>query len=73
VLATFAMALGTAITTSALAALAVGSKELATRFAGEESRWATRIATAAGFTGATLVLVMGVAFFLASLKGPAPL
>lgn len=73
IFATFAMALGTAITVSALAALAVGSRQLATRFAGPEGPWAGRIATAAGMTGAALVLVMGVTFFIASLSGPAPL
>ena len=40
VFATFAMALGTAITVSILASLAVGSRELATRMAGGESRLA---------------------------------
>ena len=73
VFATFAMALGTAITTSALAALAVGSKELATRYAGEGSRWAGHIGTAAGLAGSTAVLVIGTAFFFASLNGAAPL
>ena len=34
VFATFAMALGTAITVSALAAIAIGSRELAARFGG---------------------------------------
>lgn len=73
VFATFAMALGTALTTSALAALAVGSKELATRYAGEGSRWADRIGTAAGLAGSVLLIAMGTAFFLASLNGSAPL
>jgi ABC-type nickel/cobalt efflux system permease component RcnA len=73
IFATFAMALGTAITVSALAALAVGSRELATRLAGGESRWGRRIEAAAGLIGATLVLVMGSAFFIASLQGSGPL
>jgi ABC-type nickel/cobalt efflux system permease component RcnA len=73
VFATFAMALGTAITVSVLAALAVGSRQLATRLAGPEGPWAGRIATAAGLTGAALVLVMGVTFCIASLSGPTPL
>ena len=73
VFATFAMALGTAITTSTLAAVAVGSKELATRYAGEGSRWAGHIGTAAGLAGSSAVLLMGAAFFFASLHGPAPL
>lgn len=73
VMATFAMALGTAITVSALAALAVGSRELATRLAGgADSGWAATIASTAGIVGSSLVLLMGAAFFVASLKGPAP-
>lgn len=73
IFATFAMALGTAITVSALAALAVGSKQLATRLAGPESKWASRIANGAGMAAATVVLVLGAAFFFASLKGAGPL
>ncbi len=73
VMATFAMALGTAITVSALAALAVGSRELATKLAGgADNGWAATISTTAGLVGSSLVLLMGVAFFFASLKGPAP-
>jgi ABC-type nickel/cobalt efflux system permease component RcnA len=71
IFATFAMALGTAITVSALAALAVGSKELAQRMAGEESPWAQRIGLTAGLTGSALVMLMGTVFFFASLQGPA--
>jgi ABC-type nickel/cobalt efflux system permease component RcnA len=72
VFATFAMAFGTAITVSVLAALAVGSRELATRLAGGESRWGTRIEIAAGLIGSALVLLMGTAFFLASLQRGGP-
>jgi ABC-type nickel/cobalt efflux system permease component RcnA len=72
VFATFAMALGTAITVSVLASLAVGSRELATRLAGGESRWGARVEIAAGLIGSTLVLVMGTAFFVASLERSAP-
>jgi nickel/cobalt exporter len=69
VFATFAMALGTAITVSALASLAVGSRELAKRMAGGESRLAGAVATGAGLLGSTLVLLMGATFFVASLGG----
>lgn len=72
VFATFAMALGTAITVSTLAALAVGSRDLATRLAGGSSRRASAIASGAGILGSGAVMVMGAAFFVASLKGPAP-
>lgn len=69
IFATFAMALGTAITVSVLASLAVGSRELATRMAGGESRLAGAVATGAGLLGSTLVFLMGAAFFVASLQG----
>ena len=69
IFATFAMALGTAITVSTLAALAVGSRELATRLAGGESRFADAVSTGAGLLGSTLVFLMGASFFVASLSG----
>jgi len=72
VFATFAMAIGTAITVSALATLAVGSRELAARLGGEDSGWATGVSTFAGLLGATLVLAMGSIFFLGSLQPQAP-
>jgi ABC-type nickel/cobalt efflux system permease component RcnA len=71
VFATFAMALGTAITVSALASLAVGSRELAKRMAGGESRLAGAVATGAGVLGSALVFLMGTSFFVASLGGGA--
>ena len=74
VFSTLAMALGTAITVSALATMAVGSRELAKRLAGSggASKWADRVQMAAGFGGASLVLVLGAAFFIASLGNPQP-
>ncbi len=73
VLGTFAMALGTAITVSALAALAVGSRQWATRATGETSVWAQRLERAVGWTGAMLVFALGVVFFINSLNAPSPL
>jgi nickel/cobalt exporter len=73
VFATIAMALGTAITVSTLVAMAVGSRQLATRMAGAESRWAARIQTVAGIGGSALVFILGAAFFVASLHGAGPL
>lgn len=71
VFATFSMAVGTAITVSALASLAVGSRELATRMAGGSSVWAGRVQTAAGVGGSALILLLGASFFVASLSsGP---
>ena len=68
------MALGTAITVSVLATMAVGSRELAKRLAGGDgsSKWADRVQLAAGVGGASLVLVVGAAFFVASLGTPQP-
>lgn len=75
VFATFAMALGTAITVSALAALAVGSRDLATRIAGPDSRFASVVGTGAGLAGSALVFLLGATFFLGSLSatGRSPL
>ncbi len=73
VLGTFAMALGTAITVSALATLAVKSRDWAANASGSSSVWAERLQTTAGFVGAGLVFVLGATFFFASLNGPAPL
>jgi nickel/cobalt transporter (NicO) family protein len=74
VFSTFAMAIGTAITVSALATMAVGSRELAKRLAGSggSSKWVDRVQLAAGVGGASLVLVLGAAFFLASLGTTQP-
>lgn len=69
--ATFAMALGTAITVSVLAATAVGSRDLATRLAGSDGTWGWRIERTAGLVGSALVFVLGASFFAASL-GPTP-
>lgn len=68
--ATFAMSLGTAITVSALAVLAVGSRDLALRLAGPESAWADRILAIAAVGGSALVLLIGAVLFAGSL-GPA--
>jgi len=72
VFATFAMALGTAITVSTLAALAVGSRDLAVRLGGEGSTFASTVSTGAGLLGASLVLLMGAVFFYGSLQPQAP-
>lgn len=72
VFATFAMAIGTAITVSVLAALAVGSRELATRLGGSGDGWASVVSSGAGLLGASLVLVMGAAFFVGSLQPQTP-
>lgn len=73
VFSTFAMALGTAITVSLLASLALGSRDLAVRLAGAGRGWAGTVASSAAFAGSALVFLMGVSFFIASLNGTGPL
>mgnify|MGYP002620084404 CR=1 FL=1 len=73
VFATFAMAFGTAITVSVLAALAVGSRELAKRMAGGEGRLAGFVTSGIGIGGAALVFVLGASFFVGSLGPGGPL
>lgn len=68
--ATFAMALGTAITVSALAVLAVGSKAFALKLASGDELWGERIYRAAALLGSLLLLALGVVLFAVSL-GPA--
>ena len=70
VAATFAMALGTAITVAALATLALGSRELALKLGGTSSAWANGVWTACAIGGSTLILLFGTLLFAASL-GPA--
>ena len=70
VAATFAMALGTAITVAVLASLALGSRELALKLGGRSAAWANGVWTACAIGGSALILVMGAVLFAASL-GPA--
>ena len=70
VLATLAMALGTAITVSTLAALAVASRTWSMKLAGAHNQsWAPRVEGFARFAGAFLVFGLGLSFFFASLSG----
>jgi nickel/cobalt transporter (NicO) family protein len=70
VAATFAMALGTAITVAALATLALGSRELALKLGGANSAWANMVWSTCAIGGATIILLFGLVMFAASL-GPA--
>ena len=70
VAATFAMALGTAITVAALATLALGSRELALKLGGANGTWANAVWTTCTIGGATIILLFGALLFAASL-GPA--
>jgi len=69
VAATFAMALGTAITVAVLATMALGSRELVVRLGGGNARWADAVWTTCAIGGALLVLMIGLLLFTASL-GP---
>jgi nickel/cobalt transporter (NicO) family protein len=70
VAATFAMALGTAITVAVLASLALGSREVALRLGRGNARWADAVWTTCAIGGALLVMGIGFLMFTASL-GPA--
>jgi ABC-type nickel/cobalt efflux system permease component RcnA len=70
VAATFAMALGTAITVAVLATLALGSRELALKLGGTSRSWADAVWTTCAIGGATVILLFGLILFAASL-GPA--
>ncbi|MCO6180025.1 nickel/cobalt transporter [Ciceribacter sp. RN22] len=68
VLSVFAMALGTAITVSLLATLAVSAKSFAVRLSGPGSPAARKVASAIEIGGALLVIVMGVVLLAAALQ-----
>jgi len=70
VAATFAMAFGTAITVAVLATMALGSRELALKLGGGDSRWVDAVWTTCAIGGALVVLTIGLLLFAASL-GPA--
>jgi nickel/cobalt exporter len=70
VAATFAMAIGTAITVAALATLALGSRELALRLGGRSGAFANGVWTICTLGGSALILLFGATLFAASL-GPA--
>jgi nickel/cobalt transporter (NicO) family protein len=73
ILSAFAMAIGTALTVSALASLAVGSRELAARIGGSDGVWAGRVQKIAAVGGSALVFVMGVLLCIASIQNASPL
>ncbi len=67
VLSVFAMALGTAITVSLLATLAVTAKNVAVTFAGD-GRVGNRVHAAIEIAGAAMVFLLGLALLAASLS-----
>ena len=62
------MSLGTAITVSILALIAVSAKDLAVRYAGKGSRMAGRITTGIEIAGAVFILLMGLLLLGAALQ-----
>jgi ABC-type nickel/cobalt efflux system permease component RcnA len=70
VAATFAMAIGTAITVAVLATLALGSRELALRLGGRSGAFANAVWTICSLGGSALILLFGATLFATSL-GPA--
>jgi ABC-type nickel/cobalt efflux system permease component RcnA len=68
--ATFAMALGTAITVAALATLALGSRELVLKLGGGNAAWTETVWSLCAIGGALIIFLFGATLFLASL-GPA--
>ncbi len=64
--AVFLMGLGTAITVSVLAVLAVGAKGFATRYLGAEGKLGSRLVWWAELAGALVVFAFGVVLLLAS-------
>ena len=69
VAATFAMAIGTAITVAVLATLALGSRELALKLGGRSGAFADTVWTICTLGGSTLILLFGATLFAAS-SGP---
>jgi ABC-type nickel/cobalt efflux system permease component RcnA len=70
VAATFAMALGTAITVAVLATLALGSRELVLKLGGGNAAWTETVWSLCAIGGALIIFLFGATLFLASL-GPA--
>lgn len=64
---TLAMAVGTGITVSLLAALAVGAKDLAVRLFGEGSPMAIRVHRSIEIFGAAIVFLLGLTLLVAAL------
>ncbi len=64
---TFAMAVGTFLTVSVIAAIAVYSKKLAMRLARQDDRWLDGLAFMLRFAGGAAIAGLGGILFLGSL------
>jgi ABC-type nickel/cobalt efflux system permease component RcnA len=66
---TLAMAVGTALTVSAIAILAVTSRRLALKLAGRDSMWLSRVVVGLKLAGGLVIAGLGGLLFWASLGG----
>lgn len=73
VAATFVMALGTAITVSIIASLAVKSRDVALRYSGHNAVWLDRTAFGLKFMGGLFIACVGGLLFWATATNTAPL
>jgi nickel/cobalt exporter len=69
VVSTFVMALGTALTVSAIAAIAVGSRRLALRLAKSDTAWLGTIALTLKAGAGVLLVLVGLTLFWGTLHG----
>jgi nickel/cobalt exporter len=72
VVSTFVMALGTALTVSAIAAIAVGSRRLALQLARSNTAWLEGIAVGLKAGAGALLVLVGLTLFWGTLNGGAP-
>ena len=73
VAATFVMALGTAITVSIIASLAVKSRDMALRYSGHNAVWLDRTAFGLKLTGGLFIACVGGLLFWATATNTTPL
>ena len=69
VLSTFVMGLGTFATVAMVATLAVYSKQIAQRYASQDSRWVSWLNFALRFGGGAVILLAGIGLAFASWQG----
>jgi nickel/cobalt transporter (NicO) family protein len=72
VVSTFVMALGTALTVSAIAALAVGSRRLALQLAKSDTAWLGGVAVVLKAGAGALLVLVGLSLFWGTLNGGMP-
>lgn len=73
IFSTFAMSIGTAITVSTLAALAIVSRSTAERLTSFDGRFARGLERTLGIGFGVLILAMGLVFAAVSIYAPSPL